>query len=216
MKRRIVNYGDSVRAKLLAVAKRENIQLEYLLLRYALERFLYRLGKSKYADSFVLKGASAFAVWMDPFCRMTRDADVEAIGRFDADTLVAIFKEICSIEYPEDAVEFQLGTIAWEEIKKEDKYSGVRVRFAALIGGARVSLQFDVGFGDSIYPAAEKEAYPALIGHERPVLRVYPRYTVVAEKFSTMVARDMLNSRVKDYYDIWLLAETFDFEEALL
>ena len=182
-----MNLGDSVRARLLAIAKNENIQLEYLLLRYALERFLYRLGRSRYSDLFVLKGASVFAVWLGPLCRVTRDADVEAIGRFDPEALVLIFKEICSLEYREDAVEFLLDTVTWEEIKKEDKYPGVRIVFKALIGGARVNLQFDVGFGDSIYPAAEKESFPSMLGHENPMLRVYPKYTVVAEKFSTMV-----------------------------
>ena len=93
----LMNFGDSVRARLLAIAKSENIQLEYLLLRYTLERFLYRLGKSRYSDLFVLKGASVFAVWLGPLCRVTRDADVEAIGRFDPETLVSIFKEICAL-----------------------------------------------------------------------------------------------------------------------
>ena len=212
----LMNFGDSVRARLLAIAKKENIQLEYLLLRYALERFLYRLGRSRYSDLFVLKGASVFAVWLGPLCRVTRDADVEAIGRFDPEALVSIFKEICSLEYRGDAVEFLLDTVTWEEIKKEDKYPGVRIVFKALIGGARVNLQFDVGFGDSIYPAAEKEIFPSMLGHENPMLRVYPKYTVVAEKFSTMVARDMLNSRVKDYFDIWLISESFDLEEVVL
>jgi predicted nucleotidyltransferase component of viral defense system len=212
----LMNFGDSVRARLLAIAKKENIQLEYLLLRYALERFLYRLGKSRYSDLFVLKGASVFAVWLGPLCRVTRDADVEAIGRFDPETLVSIFKEICALEYREDAVEFLLDTVTWEEIKKEDKYPGVRIVFKASIGGARVNLQFDVGFGDSIYPTAEKESFPVLLGHDKPILRVYPKYTVIAEKFSTMVARDMLNSRVKDYFDIWLISESFDLEEQVL
>ena len=120
------------------------------------------------------------------------------------------------IEYREDAVEFLLDTVTWEEIKKEDKYPGVRIVFKASIGGARVNLQFDVGFGDSIYPAAEKESFPVLLGHDKPILRVYPKYTVIAEKFSTMVARDMLNSRVKDYFDIWLISESFDLEEQVL
>ena len=212
----LMNFGDSVRARLLAIAKKENVQLEYLLLRYALERFLYRLGRSRYSDLFVLKGASVFAVWLGPLCRVTRDADVEAIGRFDPEALVSIFKEICSLEYRGDAVEFLLDTVTWEEIKKADKYPGIRIVFKASIGGARVNLQFDVGFGDSIYPAAEKESFPVLLGHDKPILRVYPMYTVIAEKFSTMVARDMLNSRVKDYFDIWLISERFDLEEQLL
>ena len=212
----LTNFGDSVRARLLAIAQKENIQLEYLLLRYALERFLYRLGMSRYSDLFVLKGASVFAVWLGPLCRVTRDADVETIRRFEPETLVTIFRDICALEYREDAVEFLLDTVNWEEIKKEDKYPGVRIMLKASIGGARVNLQFDVGFGDSIYPAAEKEKFPVLLGHDNPMLRVYPKYTVVAEKFSTMVARDMLNSRVKDYFDIWLISESFDLEEEVL
>jgi len=109
----LTNFGDSVRARLLAIAQKENIQLEYLLLRYALERFLYRLGMSRYSDLFVLKGASVFAVWLGPLCRVTRDADVEAIRRFEPETLVTIFRDICALEYREDAVEFLLDTVNW-------------------------------------------------------------------------------------------------------
>lgn len=110
----LTNFGDSVRARLLAIAQKENIQLEYLLLRYALERFLYRLGMSRYSDLFVLKGASVFAVWLGPLCRVTRDADVETIRRFEPETLVTIFRDICALEYREDAVEFLLDTVNWE------------------------------------------------------------------------------------------------------
>lgn len=216
MKKGVVNYGESVRARLLAVAKRENVQLEYLLLRYALERFLYRLGVSKYADRLVLKGACAFAVWLGPLVRVTRDADVEAFGFEDAESLVEIFKEICSIEHEEDAVEFDMGSFVWEAIKKDGDYPGTRIKFNALIGGARVVLQFDIAVGDSVYPQPEKEEYPTLLGHPPPHLRIYPRYTVVSEKFSNMLIRGMLNSRLKDYYDIWMLSRTFDFSGEIL
>lgn len=216
VKKEVVNFGDSVRARLLAVAKRENVQLEYLLLRYALERFLYRLGVSKHADRFILKGASAFAVWLGPFVRVTRDADVEAFGLESPEAIVGIFKEVCLLECPEDAVAFDLDSFAWEPIKKDGDYPGTRVKFSADIGGAKVSLQFDVGSGDSVYPAADRAQYPTLLGHAAPCLRIYPRYTVVAEKFSNMLVRGMLNSRLKDYYDIWMLARTFDFSGDVL
>ena len=212
----VVNFGESVRARLLAIAKQENVQLEYLLLRYALERFLYRLGKTEHVDRLVLKGASAFAVWLGPYARVTRDADVEAFGFESPEATVEIFKEICSLPYPEDAVEFDTESFTWEQIKKDGEYPGVRIKFNAAIGGARVALQFDVGVGDSVYPPAEMEEYPTLLGHAAPRLRIYPRYTVVSEKFSNMLIRGMLNSRLKDYYDIWMLSRTFDFSGKIL
>lgn len=216
MKRKVVNYGHSVRERLLKIAKEKNVQLEYVLLRYAFERFLFRLGRSDYAERFILKGASAFSVWMGPFCRVTRDADVEAFGEASAESIVAAFRSICSVPNPEDAVEFDFDSFAAEEIKKEDKYPRLRVTFSASIGGARVTLQVDVGFGDSVYPKANMTEYPTLIGGAEPRILVYPRYTVVAEKFQVMVAKGLLNSRLKDYYDLWLLAERFEFEREVL
>jgi predicted nucleotidyltransferase component of viral defense system len=216
MKRGVTNFGASVRARLLAVAQKENVQFEYILLRYALERFLYRLGLSEYADRFILKGATAFAVWLGPFCRVTRDVDVEAFGNISTEELISVFKNVCLIPYEEDAVEFDVESISCEEIKKEDKYPGSRIRFNASVGGARVILQFDVAVGDIVYPIAEEMEYPTLLDHESPKLKIYPRYTVVAEKFSTMIHRGLLNSRIKDYYDIWLLSESFSFDGNIL
>lgn len=216
MKRGIVNYGESVRARLLLLANEKGVQLEYVLLRYALERFLYRLGISDHANQFVLKGASAFAIWMGPFCRVTRDVDFEAFGEISETNLSAAFCAVCAIQCPEDGVEFDCSSLSVVEIKKADKYPGSRVSFLAFIGGARVALQFDVGCGDSVFPSAERMEYPTLLNGEAPQIRVYPRYTVVAEKFQVMVARGLLNSRLKDYYDLWLLTENFDFDLALL
>lgn len=216
MKKPLTNYGHSVRVRLLTLANERGVQLEYVLLRYAFERFLYRLGESAQANRFVLKGASAFAVWAGPFCRVTRDADLEALGDMSAEALISAFKEICTIFCPEDGVEFDMESFAASEIKKEDKYPGIRVTFQAHIGGARVNLQCDVGCGDSVYPSAEVVEYPALLGGDAPQVRVYPRYTVVAEKFQVMVARGLLNSRLKDYYDLWLLTERFDFDRMIL
>jgi len=216
MKKPTTNFGHSVRTRLLAIANERGVQLEYVLLRYAFERFLYRLGQSAYANRFVLKGASAFAVWVGPFCRVTRDADLEAFGEMSAEVLLAAFRDICAVSCPEDGVEFDPSSFASAEIKKEDKYPGVRVTFMAHIGGARVNLQCDVGSGDSVYPNAELTEYPVLLNGVAPQVRVYPRYTVVAEKFQVMVARSLLNSRLKDYYDLWLLSERFDFDRVIL
>ena len=216
MKRKISNYGDSVRARLLALARSENVQLEYLLLRYALERFLYRLGKSEYSDRFILKGATAFAIWLGPLCRVTRDVDMETCGDTSIEGLFLAFKKICLIPCEEDAVVFDLESFSCEEIKKEDKSPGKRIRFNAFVGEARVMLQFDIAVGDSVYPAAERMKYPTLLDHKAPELKIYPRYTVIAEKFSTMIIKGLFNSRLKDYYDIWLLSESFTFDGDIL
>lgn len=210
------NPAASIRARLLTIANKEGVQLEYLLLRYALERFLYRLGHSRYANQFVLKGASVFTIWLGPFCRVTRDADIEALCDATPEALLEKFKEISQIPYPKDAILFDQSSFSHEVIKKEDKYPGTRIRFNATIGSARIALQFDIGIGDSIYPLAETMTYPTLLDHEAPCLKAYPRYTVVAEKFSTILIRGMLNSRIKDYYDLWLLAETFPFDGTIL
>lgn len=216
VKRKTVDYGHSARARLLALANREHLQLEYVLLRYALERFLYRLGKSRWAEKFVLKGASVFAVWSGPFCRVTRDADLETFGDVGEAAMAAAFKEICAVEFAEDGVVFDVDSIESSAIKKEDKYPGTRIFLNAFVGGARVRMQFDIGVGDSIYPDAEVMEYPALLEMERPRIRIYPRYTIVAEKFQVMVSRGILNSRLKDYYDVWMLSGKFEFDMALL
>ena len=212
MKKGVTNFGQSVRAKLLAVARENGIQLEYVLLRYAFERFLWRLGRSRFRNSFVLKGASAFSAWLGPFVRVTRDADMEAFGDPSPDGLVAAFREICAIPRPEDGVLFAGDSFSSSPIRKQGGYPGVRVSFRAEIGGAKVAMQVDVGFGDSIHPAAATEDYPALLGDEPPRIRIYPRYSVVAEKFQAIVFLDLANSRLKDFYDIWLLSERFDFD----
>lgn len=216
MKRKKTDYGQSARARLLATANRERLQLEYVLLRYALERFLFRLGKSRWAEKFVLKGASVFAVWCGPFCRVTRDADLESFGDVGEVAMATAFREICAVEFAEDGVVFDAGSIETSPIKREDKYPGTRIFLNAFVGGARVRMQFDVGAGDSIYPEAEEMEYPSLLGMECPRVRVYPRYTVVAEKFQVMTSRGMLNSRLKDYYDVWTLSGKFGFDLMLL
>ena len=216
MKKPVKNHGHSARAKLLAIAHEREIQLEYVLLRYAFERFLWRLGKSRHHDSLVLKGASAFAVWLGPFVRVTRDADMEAFGDATPERLVAAFREICAIPCPEDGVVFDDGSFVASAIRKQGGYPGIRISFRAEIGGAKLPMQIDIGFGDSIYPTAHDEDYPVLLGGEMPRIRIYPRYTIVAEKFQAMVSLDMANSRLKDFYDIWILSERFDFDGELL
>ena len=213
----IKNMGHSVNVRLKQLAQEQNVSFDYLLLRYAYERFLYRLGQSPYAKRFILKGASVFSVWFGPMLRVTRDTDLLCHGNSNPEYLVQCFREICETVVPDDGIVFDSSSISSSEIKKDAKYHGTRIAFNARIQNARVPMQFDIGFGDSIYPEAELQEYPRLLdSFQAPNILVYSRYTVIAEKFEAITALGMLNSRLKDFFDIWLLSERFDFDFQLL
>ena len=213
----IKNMGHSVNVRLKNLAQEQNVGFDYLLLQYAYERFLYRLGHSPYAERFILKGASAFSVWFGPMLRVTRDTDLLCHGDSDPEHLVQCFREICETSVPDDGIVFDISSISASEIKKDAKYQGTRIAFYARIQNARVPMQFDIAFGDSVYPRAEFQEYPRLLNtFPAPSILVYSRYTVIAEKFEAIISLGMLNSRLKDYYDIWLLSERFDFDYLLL
>jgi len=213
----IKNMGHSVNVRLKQLAREQNVGFDYLLLRYAYERFLYRLGRSPYAKHFILKGASAFSVWFGPMLRVTRDTDLLCHGDSSAEHLVRCFREICETAVPDDGIVFDTSSISSSEIKKDARYQGTRIAFQARIQNARISLQFDIGFGDSVYPEAELQEYPRLLNSfQAPGILVYSRYTVIAEKVEAITSLGMLNSRLKDFFDIWLLSEKFDFDFNLL
>lgn len=211
-KNEISNMAHSVNARLNNLARQRNMRFDYVLLRYALERFLYRLSLSLHAERFILKGASAFSVWMGPLFRVTRDADLHCSGDSQPEFLLQCFRDICSVDVPSDGVIFDIEAVEIGEIKKDQLYKGTRISFPAYISQARVILQFDIGFGDSVFPNAEIYEYPVLLESEKPKIRVYPQYTVIAEKFEAMITLSMKNSRLKDFFDIWLLSECFDFD----
>ena len=213
----IKDMGHSVNARLKSLAGQRRVSFDYLLLRYAYERFLFRLGRSQQSSRFILKGACAFSVWFGPMFRVTRDTDFLCHGNPAPEQLAQCFRDICATEVLNDGVRFDTDSIVTSEIKKDARYRGTRVVFNARIQNARVTLQFDVGFGDCVYPDAVIEEYPRLLdSFPSPCILVYPRCTVVAEKFEAIVSLGMLNSRVKDYFDIWLLSENFDFDYPVL
>jgi hypothetical protein len=181
-----------------------------------MERFLYRLSKSPHRARLVLKGALMLYVWDAPLARATKDLDF--LGRLDnsLENLGRVVRDVCAAEVEPDGVVFEPATVKAERIKEDADYEGVRVRFVGLLGKARVAMQIDVGFGDVVTPAAEKMTYPALLDFPAPELSGYPRETVVAEKFQAMVYLRTINSRMKDFYDVWLLANQFAFDGKLL
>ncbi|MDE0711067.1 MAG: nucleotidyl transferase AbiEii/AbiGii toxin family protein [Rhodospirillales bacterium] len=212
MARELRNVGASVRARLLARARVEQTDFQILLTRYALERLLYRLSVSDQRERFVLKGAMLFAIWQDDPFRPTRDLDLLGHGDPDPSTVAATIRSICSVEVPDDGVVFDVAGVEAAPIRSEGEYPGVRVRTDATIAGAQLPIQIDVGFGDVITPAAIEIEYPALLDAPAPILHTYPPETVVAEKTQAIVWLGIGNSRMKDFYDLWTIAQKFAFE----
>jgi len=210
------NLSASVHARLQNQARASKRPFQELLQYYAMERFLYRLSKTPHCARFVLKGALMLHVWEAPLTRATKDLDF--LGRLDnsLETLERVVREVCAADVEPDGMVFDQSTINADRIKEDADYEGVRVRFVGLLGKARVAMQIDVGFGDVVTPTPEPISYPVLLDFPAPELSGYPRETVVAEKFQAMVYLRTLNSRMKDFYDVWLLASQFSFDGALL
>lgn len=202
------NIGASVRARLLALARRRNQPFDLLLTRYVLERLLYRLGNSSHRDRFVLKGAMLMAAWFDDPLRPTRDIDLLGFGDPEPNAILAVFREICSVA-EDDGVLFDADALAIERIRDELEYGGLRIKTNATVGGARLRVVIDVGFGDAV-DATEMEL-PVLLDLPPPRLRAYPRESVIAEKFHAMVLLGRANSRMKDFHDIWVLSRAHGF-----
>ncbi len=203
----------SVRARLLNRAKQIGEEFERTLVRFASERLLYRLGASAARDRCLLKGASLLAVWLpDPY-RATRDVDVLASGAVDDEAIRSLVAEICSVSCPEDGLSFDLSALVIETIRPEEEYSGKRARFRAFLGNARIAVQLDIGVGDAVVLEPEEVTYPTMLSAlPPPRLRAYPRELTIAEKFEAMVKLDTLNSRMKDFHDVWALAGAFAFD----
>jgi len=177
-----------------------------------MERFLYRLSKSPHAGKFILKGALMFTAWKLESYRPTMDIDLLGKTSNQVDRVVAIATEVCAQPVEPDGLIFNLNTVKGAKIAEDANYEGVRVRFQANLGTARVTIQLDIGFGDVIVPAPRQIEYPTILDFPAPRLRGYSKESIVAEKFESVVTLGILNSRMKDYFDIWTLSRQFDFD----
>ncbi len=201
------DLAASVRARLLNLAKAEQSDFNGVLVRYALERLLYRLSQSAHANSFLLKGAMLFTLWYDMPHRPTRDVDLLGFGPSDLASITQTFKDIASVVV-EDGISFDPASVTAEEIRKEAGYAGARVLISAELAGARVKTQVDIGFGDAVTPGPVQAVYPVLLADfPSPTLQTYPVYTVIAEKLHAIALLGMTNSRLKDYLDLSVLLE---------
>ncbi|RHW18100.1 nucleotidyl transferase AbiEii/AbiGii toxin family protein [Sphingomonas gilva] len=210
MAKELKNIGASVRARLLQVAKASGQSFDLVLTRFALERLLFRLSQSPHADRFVLKGAMLMMSWFEDPHRGTRDLDLLGFGDPEPEAMLATFRDILTLN-DDDGVEFDVGALRVDRIREELEYGGLRLRTTASISGARINLTIDIGFGDAMEPGAEMLDYPTMLAFPAPRLRAYARETVIAEKFQAMVELGRANSRMKDFYDIWILSKSFDF-----
>lgn len=195
----------SVQVRLARHAKAIGVDPNLVLTRYAVERFLYRLSRSPYAERFVLKGALLLLVWLGEALRPTRDADLLGFGDLSDAALVKIFREVCGVKVDADAMTYLSDSVRVEPIRAEDDYGGQRVTLQARMGAARLGVQVDIGIGDVVIPAPEWLEYPSLLDLPRPRLRAYPRETVIAEKLHAMEHLGLRNSRMKDYFDVHAL-----------
>jgi hypothetical protein len=216
MARNITNLIASVHQRLLNKAKETSRPFNELLQRFAIERFIYRLSKSSHADEFVLKGAAMLSIWSGPATRPTMDIDL--LGNMDnsPEIILAAMKDACELRVDADGMFFDAETATADRISETAMYEGVRVRLRGNLGNARVALQIDIGFGEVIVPRPRKVTYPALLDFPPPQLNGYTMESMIAEKVHAMVKLGILNSRMKDFYDIWMLSHAFDFRGELL
>lgn len=201
----------SVRTRLAQLARRRGVELQLVLSEFAIERLLYRLGVSSYADRFVLKGATLLRLWSGDDRRATWDLDLLGRGASGVEDLVTVIRALCATT-GDDGIVFVADSIQGEEIGEPAEYAGVRVRLDARLGRARIPVQVDVGFGDAVVPAPVREVLPSLLDHPPPRVLVCPREAVIAEKVEAMVSLGVTNSRMKDFYDVNRLAECTAFE----
>jgi len=212
----VKNIAASIRQRLLNKAKENSRPFNEILQYYGLERFLYRLSASKYADKFILKGALLFTVWQQSEIRSTVDIDLLGTTSNEPEAITKVFRDICKAKVEDDGLRFDDSSITAEQITVDADYQGVRVQLYGYLGTARIRVQVDIGFSDVITPGPEIYDYPTILDLPEPKLNCYNKETMIAEKLQAMVKLDILNSRMKDIYDIWVLSRRFEFKSTSL
>jgi predicted nucleotidyltransferase component of viral defense system len=210
------NREASIRQRLLNKAKETNHPFQEILQYYAMERFLYRFSQSQYSEKFILKGALMLTVWDAPLTRPTMDIDMLGHTSNAIDKITTAVKDVCSQASDLDGIVFNPDSVTGIRITEDADYSGVRIRFNGQLDTARITVQLDIGFGDKVFPSAQFIDYPVILDLPKPHIKGYSRESTIAEKFEAMMKLGELNSRMKDFYDIWLLSRRFDYEGRVL
>jgi hypothetical protein len=209
----VKNTPASIQARLKNEAGKQGRPFAEILQYYTMERFLFRLSKTKYAAKFILKGGLLFYVWNIPLRRSTKDIDFRGYVINSRESLLQILREVIAESSPEDGIVFDPKSISVEKTQIDADYQGIRAKLTAHLGRSKIPVQIDIGFSDEVASKAETVDYPNILpGLKQVRMKGYPKESVVAEKFHAMIRHAELNSRMKDYYDLWLISETFDFD----
>ncbi len=212
----VKNTPKSIKQKLLNRARKEKISFNELTQYYAMERFLYRLSQSKYCDSFILKGGLMFHIWQGDYSRPTMDIDMLGKVTNDEKKLREIIKEVLNIKFLNDGLSFNSEDLKTENITENSDYKGIRVIFYGLLDTVKFKIQLDIGFGDIVIPKTISEKLNCLLDFPQTKLHCYTKESCIAEKFETIIKKDEINSRIKDYYDIWFLINNYEFDKNIL
>lgn len=208
----VINIPASVSARLQTIARVRNLPFQKILQYYGFERFLYRLSASEYADRFVLKGGLIFYALGFEGGRLTKDIDFRGFTGNSFENLSSVMRTIFMVPVISDGLDFDEQSLKFEEISEDADYTGIRISFEARLGNIRIPIKVDIGFSDIISPETEEVIYPVLLKEmDSPRVRIYPLETVISEKFHAMVMLADINSRWRDYYDIWKISETYNF-----
>ena len=206
MKKFVNNVSASILSRLLNYSRKKHENYQFLLIRYISERFLYRLGKSKYHEQLILKGAYLLTVMLqNQTYRATKDIDFLKTGDTISRTIIEALRDICSIEYPEDGVSFDLDSIRLEDIREQNDYHGQHAKIIAYIGKTRSTLHIDIGFGDIVYPNPGQLIIPSILDQSAAIISSYPIESVIAEKLEAIISISLLTSRMKDFYDLYAI-----------
>jgi len=217
MNKTIANIQVSVHDRLLNISRETNAPYNEILQYYGIERFLYRLSKTKYINLFILKGGLTFYCLSIPSRRPTKDIDFRGFVSNDPEKLLQIIKEICQTDVANDGVEFDANSISVQETQIDADYTGMRIKLTAYLGKSIIPMQIDIGFSDVITPEIVELNYPVLLStFSVPKVMAYPFETIVSEKFHAIIKIGELNTRAKDFYDIWLLSEVMNFDSLIL
>ena len=214
MRQKTGNLAASVKQRLLNLATASGEDFNLMQVRYAIERLLYRMSRSRHAGAFLLKGAMLFALWEKHPHRPTRDMDLLFLTAQDRLELAAIFREVATLEVTPDGLNFDADSVQSDEIREDNAYGGIRVKMLASLGTARIPVQIDIGLGDAVHPEPQWTDFATLLDFPAPRIRPYPVYSVVAEKFHAMAELGIQNTRMKDYFDILYLQRHFEFAGA--
>lgn len=206
------NLPASIRQRLANEAKKRGIEFQRILVLYGLERLLHRISASDYRGEFILKGAMLLSLWFEEPYRRTRDMDLLGSDEPSTERFAAVFRELCTLPVQDDGLRFAPETVTAKRIREENEFGGVRVQLTAFLENARIALQVDIGFGDATVPEPQEIEFPALLADSAPTrMRAYQKETTIAEKLHALVTLERANSRMKDFFDLYILSREFPF-----